>query len=68
MAPSIKRGKIKAQVFSDISGLVASFATKTGETLGFIRNTATTTPNDGGGDGDADGGGSSPPPNDGNGL
>lgn len=39
MAPSIKRGKIKAQVFGDVTGVIASFATKTGETLGIVTNT-----------------------------
>ncbi|CAI9287902.1 unnamed protein product [Lactuca saligna] len=69
MAPSIKRGKIKSQVYNDISGVVASFATKTVETFAFIRNTTTTTTGDNnndGGDGDPNGGGSSPPPNNNN--
>ncbi|KAL7598267.1 hypothetical protein Lser_V15G26464 [Lactuca serriola] len=69
MAPSIKRGKIKSQVYNDIYGVVASFATKTVETFAFIRNTTTTTTtgdNNDGGDGDPNGGGSSPPPNNNN--
>ena len=39
MAPSIKRGKIKAQVFGDVTGVITSIATKTGETLGIKSNT-----------------------------
>ncbi|KAL8258700.1 hypothetical protein R6Q59_026653 [Mikania micrantha] len=40
MAPSIKRGKIKAQVFRDVVSVLVSFAVKTRETLGFIRISA----------------------------
>lgn len=66
MAPSIKRGKIKTQVYNEVSDVVASIAIKTVETLGFIRNNPVTTTNNNdndGGDGDGGGGESPPPPN-----
>lgn len=66
MAPTIKRGKIKAQVYNEVSDVVLSIAIKTVETLGFIRNNPITTTDNNdtaGGDGDAGGGESPPPPN-----
>jgi len=55
MAPPVKRGKIKAQVFADVSGTVVSLA----QTLGLIG-----TNNNGAGAGDG-GGGRLPPNNNG---
>lgn len=70
MAPSTKRGKIKAQVFGDVSGGVVSLVKKTGQTLCCIKNAITTTINNDGDVGSVSdetkggGGGFSPPPND----
>ncbi|KAJ0622088.1 hypothetical protein HanRHA438_Chr01g0014791 [Helianthus annuus] len=55
MAPIIRRGKIRAQVFGDFSYLLTSFAAKIAQTLGLIHAATATDGRPGGGDGGAGG-------------
>ncbi|KAJ0622089.1 hypothetical protein HanRHA438_Chr01g0014801 [Helianthus annuus] len=50
MAPTIRRGKIRAQVYRDFHYVLTSFAVKIGETLGFITAATTNNGDTGGGE------------------